>query len=127
MAETDSLQDPYLVTMDPKTSEHLNIFNKEITGLSESNRYDLTSSKWTDFYQDPENAVATFGFNVSVQVFTAIYPGNVPTEFKNIIDSYNSITRSMIYYHCENMWTKNSRSGMGRIRTSDSGTEPDDE
>ena len=63
MSEHDSLQDPYPATMDLNNSEHLKFYNKAITELSERYRYDLTISKWTDFYQELEDAVATFGFN----------------------------------------------------------------
>ena len=47
----DGLQDPYLATLDMATSEHLKIYNKKIVGIPESERYDLTRYKWTDFYQ----------------------------------------------------------------------------
>ena len=40
MSENDSLQEPYLATLDLNISEHLKLYNKEITGISESNRYD---------------------------------------------------------------------------------------
>ena len=40
-APVDGLQDPYLDTL----------YNKAISGLPESNRCDLTRSKWKDFYQ----------------------------------------------------------------------------
>ena len=48
-APTDRLQDHYLDTLDLSTSEHLKLHNKEIVGIPESDRYDLTRSKWTDF------------------------------------------------------------------------------
>ena len=52
MAETaDGIHDPYLATLNMKTSEHLKLYNKAIIGLSQSDRYDLTRSKWTYFYQ----------------------------------------------------------------------------
>ena len=50
-APVDSIQDPYLVTLDLSTSEHLNLYNKAIVGLPESDRCDLAKSKYTDFYQ----------------------------------------------------------------------------
>ena len=52
MAEYDSLQYPYLATLYLNTSEHIKLYNKAINGLSESDRYDLTRSKWTDLYQE---------------------------------------------------------------------------
>ena len=45
------LQDPYLPTSDLSTYEHLKLYNKEIVGIPESDRYDITRSGWTDFYQ----------------------------------------------------------------------------
>ena len=92
MAASDILQDPYLSNLDLKTSGNINLYKKAITGLSESDRYNLISSKCTDFYQELEDSVVTFGFNTAVQVVTERDPGNVPTDFKKIIHSYNSIT-----------------------------------
>ena len=66
MPAADSLKDPYLVTLDLKTSEHLKLYNKAITGLSESDRYNLTSSKWADFYQELEYYVTKCVFNAAV-------------------------------------------------------------
>ena len=52
MAEpVDGIQDHYLATLDLSTYEHLKLYNKAIFGLPESDWYDLTRSKWTDFYQ----------------------------------------------------------------------------
>ena len=48
------IQDPYLAILNISTSEHLK--------LLESDRYDLTRSKWNGFYQEMEDAVSTFGF-----------------------------------------------------------------
>ena len=45
------LQDPYLENLDFSTSEKLKLYNKSIVGLPESDRNDLTRSKWTDLYQ----------------------------------------------------------------------------
>ena len=45
-------QDLYLATLDLTTLERLNLYNKAIVLLPESNRYDLTISKWTDFHQE---------------------------------------------------------------------------
>ena len=56
----DGLQDLYLDTLDITISENLNIYNKSIVGLPESNRYDITRSKWTDSYQELEDYVFTF-------------------------------------------------------------------
>ena len=45
------LQEPYLFTIDCTTSEDLKLYNKAMVVLPESGRYDLTRSKWTNFYQ----------------------------------------------------------------------------
>ena len=50
-SQVDGLQDPYLEVLYLATSEHLELYNKSIVGLPESDRYDLTRSKWTDFCQ----------------------------------------------------------------------------
>ena len=47
----DGLQDPYLATLNISTSENIKLYNKAIVGLTESDRYDLTRSKWTVIYQ----------------------------------------------------------------------------
>ena len=51
MAEADGIQEPYLEILNLSTPEHLKIYNKAIVELTENDRYDLTRSKWTDFYQ----------------------------------------------------------------------------
>ena len=69
--------------------------------------------------------VTKFVFNSSIQVVTARYQVNLPTEFKNIIHSYNSRTQSMIDSHCENFWDNNSRAGIECLPTADYGAAPD--
>ena len=86
-APADGIQDPYLAILNLTTSEYLKLYNKEIIELPESDRYDLTRSKWTDFYQELEDAVSTFGLKIAVQMFTAIDGGYLTTEFKNVISS----------------------------------------
>ena len=125
MEEYDSLQDPYLDKLDLKTSENLKLYNKEINVISESDRYDLTRSKWKYFYQELEDDVFTFGYNSALQVVIERDPVNVPTESKNIIHSYNSRTQSMIDSHCENFWDNNSRAGIECLPTADYGAAPD--
>ena len=92
-APADGIQDPYLPIIDIYTSEHIKLYNKEIVGLIESNRYDLTRSKWTDFYQELENDVSIFGLNAAVLIVTSRYGVHVPTEVNNIIMSYPYITQ----------------------------------
>ena len=50
-APTDGLQAPYLAAIYISTYEHFKLYNKELFGLTESERYDLTRYKWTNFYQ----------------------------------------------------------------------------
>ena len=50
-APLDRLQDPYMYTLYPSTSEHLKLYKNAMFGIPESDRYDLTKSKWTGFYQ----------------------------------------------------------------------------
>ena len=125
MEEYDSLQDPYLDKLDLKTSENLKLYNKAINVISESDRYDLTRSKWTYFYQELEDDVFTFGYNSALQVVIERDPVNVPTESKNIIHSYNSITQAIIESHCEKLWAKNTGAGLGHLTTANYGAEPD--
>ena len=51
VALEDCIHDTYLATLNIYTSEHIKIYDKAIVGLPESERYDFTRSKWTDFYQ----------------------------------------------------------------------------
>ena len=50
-APAERIQDPYLAILNLTTSEHLNLYDKEIFGLHEDETYDLTRFKWTNFYQ----------------------------------------------------------------------------
>ena len=61
-APVEGLQDHYLANLDLSTSEYLKLYNNKIVGLTESDRYDLIISKWTDFYQELEDSISTFGF-----------------------------------------------------------------
>ena len=45
VAPADVIQDPYLEIINLSTSENLKLYNKEIFGLPESDRYNLTRSK----------------------------------------------------------------------------------
>ena len=78
MTAVDGLQEPYLYTLDLSTSKHLKIYNKAIIGIPESDRYDITRSKWTDFYQELEDSVFTFGFKSAVLIVTERYSIHVP-------------------------------------------------
>ena len=108
MSAVDGIQYPYLYTLDISTSENLKLHNKSIVGMPESDRYYLTRSKWTDFYQELEDDVFTSGFKSAFLIVTDIDAGHAPTEVNNIILSYPSITQIMLYSHCEILWAENS-------------------
>ena len=42
-------------------------------------KYDLTISKWTEFYQELDDSVSTFGFKSAVLIVTARDAGHAPT------------------------------------------------
>ena len=69
-APVDMLQKPYLTTLDLYKSEHIKIYNMAMVGLPESDRYDLTRYKWTDFYQELEGAVSTYVLKLVVFIVT---------------------------------------------------------
>ena len=108
------LQEPYLVTQDISRSENLKLYTKAIVGISESDRYDLTRSKWNEFYQELEDSVYTFGFKAEVLIVTSRYCGHEPTEIKDIIMSYPSITHVMVSLHYEILWSDNSGEDLRR-------------
>ena len=84
-APAGGIQDRYLATLNLTTSEHINIYNKEIIGLPENDRYDLTRYKLTEFYQEWENSVSTFGLKAAFEIVTYRYVKHAPTEFNNVI------------------------------------------
>ena len=84
-ATSDGIQDPYLAILNIYTYEYLKLYKKEIIGLPESDRYYLTRSNWTEFYQELEDAVSTFGFKSAVFIVAAIDALRVPTDVKDII------------------------------------------
>ena len=102
-------------------SEHLKLYNKAIVGLPESDRYDIIRSKWTDFYQELENAVSTFGFKAVVLIVTSIDALHVPTEVKDNILSCLYIAKFMVDSHCKILWDDNSGAGLGRHPTANHG------
>ena len=78
----DGIQEPYLDTIIISTFEHIKFYNKEIFGLLESDRHDFTRYKWTDVFQELEDAVSTFVFKAAVLIFKSIDAHNAPTEIK---------------------------------------------
>ena len=90
-APVDRVQDPHLTTIDLATPEHIKLHNKGIVGLPESDRYDLTKSKWTNFYQQLEDDVLKFGFKEAVMVVTYRYLNQAPTESNNFMYFHPSI------------------------------------
>ena len=59
-------------------------------------KYDLTISKWTEFYQELDDSVSTFGFKISVLIVTVKYTIHATTEVKDIVLYYQSITQVMV-------------------------------
>ena len=51
-------------------------------------KYDLTISKWTEFYQELDDSVSTFGFKVAILIVTARYTIHATTEVEDIVLSY---------------------------------------
>ena len=125
-APADGLQDPCLAFLYLSTSEHLKLYNKSIVGLTESDRYDLTRSNWTDFYQELEDAVSTFGFKSAVLIVTSVDGGNSPTEVKYTIMSYSSLTKFMVDSHCEILWDDNYGEYLGSHPTANYASGLDD-
>ena len=111
------IQYRYLDTLDLSTSEYLKLYKKAIVGIPESDRYDPTRSKWTEFYQELEDDVSAFGFKAAVLIVTTRYGGHTPTEIKDIILPYPSITQVMVDSHCEILLAENAGSNMGRHPT----------
>ena len=97
----DGIQYPYLATLYLTTSENIKLYNETIFGLPESNRYDLTISKWTGFYQELEDDLFIFGFKAAVLIVASIYINQSTTGFKNFILLYPSITQAMAELYCE--------------------------
>ena len=113
MTAVDGLKDYYLTIRSIYTSKHIHFYDKAIIGLPESDRYDLTISKWIDFYQELEDAIFKFGFKAEVLMVTDIYGLNEPTEVKDTILYYPSITKVMVDSNCESLWIDNSGVGLG--------------
>ena len=95
-APSDRINDPYPVILYIYTAQHLKIYSKEISGLAESDRYDMTKYKWTEFDQELEDAVSTSRSKEAVMIFMVIYGVHIPTEVKNITLSYSYITQAMM-------------------------------
>ena len=112
-APDNDIHNPYLSTLYLSTSEHIKFYNKEIVGIPESDRYNLTISKWTEFYQELEDAVSIFGWKSAVLIVTAKDAHNAPAEVKNVILYYTSITRFMVNSYCEILQDYNFGAGLG--------------
>ena len=84
-APVEGIHDPYLAIIDINTPEHLKLCNKKIGGLPESDRYDLTRSKWTDFYRELEDSVFIFLFKAEFMIVTDRDLNQTPIELKNVI------------------------------------------
>ena len=84
-APAERLQNPYLSTLNLATSEHLKLYKMAVFGLPKSNRYDLIRSKWTDFYQELEDAVFTSVLKTAVLIVKYSGVSHNLNEFKNVI------------------------------------------
>ena len=113
MSAVDGIQEPDLVTIVFSTSEHINIYKKEMVGLPESDRYDLTRSQCADFHQDLKDDISTFGLKIAVLIVTAKDVIHAPTEVKETILSYIYITQVMVESYCEILWDYNPGAGLG--------------
>ena len=104
MAESaDGIQYPYLEVLDIFTSEYLKLYNTEIIGIQENDSYDMTGYRWSEFYQELEDAVSTVGFKETVLIVRARDGVHITTEVKNIILFYPSTTRAMSELHCKSL------------------------
>ena len=112
MKALDGLQDPYQATLKFSNSEHHKLYNQAIFGIPESDRYDLTRSKCTGFYQELDDDVFIFGFRAKVFIMIDIYAIHESNEVKNIILSHPYITKVMVNSHCEILWNDNSGEGL---------------
>ena len=79
-APADVIQDPYLATLNLTNSEHIKLYNKEIFGLPENDRYDLTSFKWTTF---TKNCNMLYPHLDSNKNFRLSHPGIEPMHLLN--------------------------------------------
>ena len=93
VAPSDGIQYRHIVTLNITTSENIMFYNKAIVGLPENNRYDLTSYKWTEFYQELLDSVSTFRFKAAVLNMTVRNVAHETTEFKNVISFCTSTTQ----------------------------------
>ena len=93
MAAVDEHKDPYMSNRYITTSDHLKLYKKAIVVLTKNDRYDLTRSKCTGFYQVLEDFVSTFGFKASVRIVADRNNTYMPTKLKNLISSYSSINQ----------------------------------
>ena len=73
-------------------------FEEAIFPLSDSNRYDITSINWTNFYQEFKDTMAKFGLKLIYQIVTSRDNYHEPTNINNSVSSYLPTTQSSLYY-----------------------------
>ena len=70
--------------------------------MTENDRYELTRSKWTGFYQELEGSIPTCWLNAVVYIITSAYNIHLSTEFNNLISSCPTIHQDLIDLQSEN-------------------------
>ena len=78
---------------------------------------DLTRSNCTDFYQEFEDAVSTFGLKTAVLIVTARDAGHAPTAVNDIILFHPFITKIMVESQCEILWADKYGADLGHYPT----------
>ena len=90
-------------------------------GETERDRHDFTRYNCNEYYQELEDAVSTFGFKAAVLIVKVRDALHALSEVKDIIMSYLSITKVIMYSHCEILWSDNSGACLGRHPTENDG------
>ena len=73
-----------------------------------------------------EDYVSTYEFKSAVLIVKSRYIGYSPTEVKDIILSYPSITKFMVDSHCDFLWSDNSGAYLGHHPTANYASGLDD-
>ena len=112
MDAVDEFQSIHLATIYLTTLEIIKLYNKATLEFPKKDRYDLTISKSTGFYQELEDAVSTFRPTTIAQVVTARDLNHTPSRFNKFIPYYSSITQAIVESHCQILWIDNSGSNL---------------
>ena len=115
------------MTLNLTAVELINLYNKEIIGLTGKKRYYLTTSKWTDFNQYLEDAVSTFGFkapSTDCHSYKWVPFTHWFQEHHFILTTNNTRHDRLSLYDI--LWAKNSVACLGSHPTEDYGVAGDD-